>query len=151
MAVDPKPNTQPIYPKKLFTWKAEITNEIINVPVPIPNVLQSTFPAIPVLPKRVGIAGECGALIWAVHVSLVVTYIGHVHFYSRRVGDSDLLLRWSHLINTTNTFSMQVCSLPPILPNDQKGLHLEAEEELFIAMQTVLPSPATVTVIGGHY
>ena len=145
MPVYPKPNTQPIYPKKIFTWRGELLNQVITIPVPISNTLQT------VLPIKLGEAQEAGALIWAFHIALPLPYYGHFHFYSRRTGDTNLVQRWMHLVNTSDLFSFQVCNLPAILPNEQKGLHLEAGEELFVMMQIAVTSPITVIAVGGHY
>ena len=151
MAVDPKPNTQPIYPKKIFTWRVQLLNQITPY-APIPNIAPGLFNQTPV---KLGTAGECGALVWQLHAILCGNSDPlNIILYTRREGDTDIFPRsvFNMVRNVPIGNQIAVGALPVILPNDQKGLHFEANEEVFVGLVgPALAIPVVVYMVGGHY
>lgn len=147
MTVYPKPNTQPIYPNKVLTWRVKLTNQV-TPNTAIPNTLQTNPPL------KLGTAGESGALIWAIQGAMCDQPDANIVLYSRREGDTDITPRGVLSLQTVpgSGLGIAVAPLPLILPNNQKGLHLEANEELFVGLYiNVYALPIIVYAIGGHY
>ena len=149
MAVNPKPNTQPIYPKEIFTWRAKLTNQI-TPNAPISNTLLTT------LPVKLGTARECGALVWAIQGGVGEEGKNglNIIIYSRRTGDTEITPRGVLTLSADAASGLGIYQtpLPIILPNAQKGLHFEAEEEVFVGLyDKSFILPVVVYMIGGHY
>ena len=152
MAVNPKPNTQPIYPKEIFTWRAKLTNQIVPF-TSIPNVASGLFNTTPL---KLGAAGECGAIVWQLQAAmgLNIERACNISIYSRRKGDDDISPRGAFTLQILpgSFIGIATVDLTPILPNDQKAMHFEANEEVFVGLYvTGFTNPIVVYMIGGHY
>ena len=158
MAVDPKPNTQPIYPKKIFTWRAKLTNQVVPL-TPIPNVAPGLLNATPV---KMGTAGECGAIAWQFHADIGLNGVSgalicYLSLYTRREGDAEISPRGAYTL--TNSYSygasgsrLLTTELPTTLPIQQRALLFEANEEVFVGLYAnSFVQPVMVYLIGGHY
>ena len=159
MAVKPKANTQPIYTKEIFTRRAKLTNQVVPL-TPIPNVAPGLLNATPV---KMGTAGECGALVWNFQADIglngasITSLTCFISLYTRREGDTEISPRGAYTL--TNSYSygasgsrILTTELPTILPIQQRGMHFEANEEVFVGLYAnSFVQPVMVYLIGGHY
>ena len=159
MAVKPKANTQPIYTKEIFTWRAKLTNQVVPL-TPSPNVAPGLLNATPV---KMGTAGECGALVWGFQADiglngvLTASVTCFISLFTRREGDAEISPRGAYTLSNGSPAAaggsrLLATELPTILPIQQRGLQFEANEEVFVALyQNTFAQPVMVYLIGGYY
>lgn len=149
----PQPNTQPIYPRTIFRWKGQLTNQTAPF-----NRLSQSITQLP--PLLLGTAGECGAIIFQCYYYTAPTGNPpgpYVFAFTQREGDNflspiGLLGPLPGQENSGTGVKNGEYGFRAILPNDQKALHLEANEKLFVAFDpSGYNAPTEVIAVGGHY
>ena len=144
------PNTQPIYPRNLFTWKKQLIDEII--------VGKKITTETPVL---LGTAGVNGCIIYNAQCKhLGVNPECTVKLFVRPLGSTDYFIENEIFMPAATTSPTELPSepavnfaLPPILPNNASNtaLHLPPECSLFVALSVAVTDGLLVTVRGGDY
>lgn len=139
-------NTTPIYPKDVINWRIKLAAEVT------PRAIANTFPI------RLGSAGINGAILH----SITATPLGNntastLRIYSQKANSStyELVLEANLPAITTasDTAALTpiVVDLPTLLPNTNKGLHLEAGETLYASLGVAIAAGVNVFIRGGNY
>lgn len=140
------PNTTPIYPRDIFTWKAVLTNQV----VPRTIITQT--------PVTLGEAGDNGSLIHTIYCRHLGDNVQTVaRLWIKRTNDTLYFLENELTLTATSSTTNDAAiapvpfTLPAILPSGNTGLHLEPGEILYCALGTSVAAGVIITARGGDY
>jgi hypothetical protein len=139
-------STTPIYPNSVIHWRTKLVGEVS------PRAIANTFPI------KLGTAGINGAIIH----SISATPLGNntaslLRLYSQKANGNAYELEIETNLPAITTASETaaltpvVVDLPLLLPNTNKGLHLEPGETLYAALSVAVAAGINVFVRGGNY